>query len=60
MKPNGNFNLTVKDVERIEHALLQLQSSLTDDKDKKEIVDLLARLYHQKNWYRPKENYVSG
>ena len=34
MKPNGNFNLTVKDVERIEHALLQLQSSLTDDKDK--------------------------
>jgi hypothetical protein len=60
MKPNGNFNLTVKDVERIEHALLQLQSSLTDDKDKKEIVDLLARLYHQKNWYRPKQNYVSG
>ena len=60
MKPNGNFNLTVKDVERIEHALLQLQSSLTDDKDKKEIVDLLASLYHQKNWYRPKQTYVSG
>ena len=60
MKPNGNFNLTVKDVERIENALQQHQSTLNSDTEKKEIVDLLARLYHQKNWYRPKDKYVSG
>ena len=60
MKPNGNFNLTVKDVEHIEHALHLLQASLNNDTDKKEIVNLLARLYHQKNWYRPKDKYVSG
>jgi hypothetical protein len=60
MKPNGNFNLTVKDVEHIERALHLLQTSFNNDADKKEIVNLLARLYHQKNWYRPKENYVSG
>ena len=60
MKPNGNFNLTVKDVERIENALHQHQLTLNSDAEKKEVVGLLARLYHQKNWYRPKENYVSG
>ena len=60
-KPNGNFNLTVQDVEHIERALHQYQVSLEDNTDKKKIVDLLARLYHQKNWYRPKsKNYVSG
>ena len=60
MKPNGNFNLTVRDVEHIERALHILQASFNNDTDKKEIVDLLARLYHQKNWYRPKDKYVSG
>ena len=60
MKPNGNFNLTVKDVEHIERALHLLQTSFDNDADKKEIVNLLARLYHQKNWYRPKKDYVSG
>ena len=60
MKPNGNFNLTVQDVEHIERALHLLQASLNNDTDKKEIVNLLARLYHQKNWYRPKDKYVSG
>ena len=60
MKPNGNFNLTVQDVEHIERALHLLQTSFDSDADKKEIVNLLARLYHQKNWYRPKKDYVSG
>ena len=60
MKPNTQFNLSVKDVEQIERALHLLQKSFDSDADKKEIVDLLAKLYHQKNWYRPKENYVSG
>jgi len=60
VKPNTQFNLSVKDVEHIERALHLYQTSLESDADKKEIVDLLAKLYHQKNWYRPKENYVSG
>ena len=60
MKPNTQFNLSVKDVEHVERALQLYQVSLESDADKKEIVDLLANLYHQKVWYRPKENYVSG
>ena len=60
MKPNTKFKLSVQDVEHIESALHLLQSSLDDDAKKKEIVELKAKLFHQKNWYRPKENYVSG
>jgi|TARA_B100000902_G_C27284639_1_gene903707 hypothetical protein len=59
-KPNDNFKLNTKDVEHIECALRLLQTSLQDDVSKKEIVNLLAKLYHQKVWYRPKENFVSG
>jgi len=60
MKPNTKFELSVKDVEHIECALQLYQASLENDADKKQIVNLLAKLYHQKVWYRPKENYVSG
>lgn len=60
VKPNNNFELSVKDVEHIERALHLLQLSLEEQEDKKQVVRLLAKLYHQKNWYRPKENYVSG
>ena len=60
MKPNTQFNLSVKDVEHVESALQLYQASLESDADKKEIVKLLAKIYHQKVWYRPKENYVSG
>ena len=58
-KPNENFRLNVKDIELIEKALFLLQTT-QDDLDKKTIVNLLAKLYHQKNWYRPKKDYVSG
>jgi hypothetical protein len=58
-KPNENFRLNVKDIELIEKALFLLQTT-QDDVDKKTIVNLLAKLYHQKNWYRPKKDYVSG
>ena len=57
MKPNTQFTLTVKDIDTIERALFLLQ---TQTDSKKEIVDLLAKLFHQKNWYRPEKNYVSG
>ena len=60
MKPNTRFELSVQDVEYIENALHLLQSSTDEDAKKKEIVNLKAKLYHQKNWYRPKENYVGG
>jgi len=60
MKPNTSFNLSVEDVDYIETALMKMQLDMTDSKDKKDIVELLAKIYHQKVWYRPKKNYVSG
>ena len=60
MKPNTSFNLSVEDVDYIETALMKMQLDMTDNKDKKDIVELLAKIYHQKVWYRPKKNYVSG
>ena len=60
MKPNNKFELSVKDIEHIERALFLYQSTLESDADKKEIVKVLAKLHHQKVWYRPKNDYVSG
>jgi len=59
MKPNTKFDLTVKDIEYIEYAL-RLNLSYANDKDKRVINELLGKLHNQKNWYRPKEKYVSG
>ena len=58
-KPNENFKLNVRDIELIESALFLLQAN-SDDKDKREIQELRAKLHHQKVWYRPKKDYVSG
>lgn len=59
MKPNTNFDLNVKDLELVEQALFLLQTN-SDNDDKRKIQELLAKLHHQKNWYRPKKDYVSG
>ena len=59
MKPNTKFNLDVKDLELIESALFLLQAD-ADQKGKREIQNLRAKLHHQKIWYRPKKDYVSG
>jgi hypothetical protein len=59
MKPNTKFDLTVKDIEYIEYAL-RLNLSYANDKDKRVINELLGKIHNQKNWYRPKEKYVSG
>jgi hypothetical protein len=69
-KPNTRFELSVKDLDIIETALYNKMSrrsrSLTevyDEIDKREldeIRDLLGRLHNQKQWYRPKNNYVGG
>ena len=82
MKPNTQFELDVRDVDIIEHALHQqirklnvsretaIQSTIKPvweiesvreiDAELKEIHQLLGRLHNQKNWYRPKENYIGG
>ena len=82
MKPNTQFELAVRDVDIIEHALHQqirklnvsretaIQSTIKPvweiesvreiDAELKEIHQLLGRLHNQKNWYRPKENYIGG
>jgi hypothetical protein len=72
--PNTKFDLTVRDIEMIENALRDRQRTiieykLTDlsiknvklaDKELAELIDLLARLYDQKIFYRPKGIYVGG
>ena len=56
MKPNTNFTLTVQDLELIEDAL----RARLDTSDRFKIIALLGKLHNQKNWYRPKEGYISG
>lgn len=72
--PNTKFELTVRDIEIIENALRDrhrtvIEYKLTDlsvknvklaDKELLELIDLLARLYNQKIFYRPKGIYVGG
>jgi hypothetical protein len=59
-KPNENFKLNIRDIELIDSALFLLQSNAKEDKDKREIQNVRAKLHHQKHWYRPKTDYVSG
>jgi hypothetical protein len=59
-KYNTTFELSLKDMELIETALLQRQAD-NDDLCPKEVNALLGRLHNQKVFYRPKERvYVSG
>ena len=53
MKPNTKFELSVRDIELIENALRMQPAS-------KDIQEVLAKLYHQKVWYRPKDGFVGG
>lgn len=53
-KPNTKFELSVKDIDLIEHALR------TCDLEPEETADVLAKLHHQKNWYRPKDKFTGG
>ena len=38
----------------------ELDSVREIDREVKEIYKLLGRLHNQKEWYRPKDNYVGG
>ena len=71
-KPNTTFELSVRDIEIIEHALrakagrrglaiAQGETSPQLRSEMHEIQELLGRIYQQKNFYRPKDKtYVSG
>ena len=70
MKPNKNFELTVRDIEVIEQALRAkagrrgfaiAQGDVSEKlkEEKHEIQELLGRIHHQKVWYTPKE-FVPG
>lgn len=65
MKPNNNFELTVRDIEVIEQALrakagrrgLAIAQGDVSEKlreEMHEIQELLGRIHNQKNWYSPK------
>ena len=74
MKPNNNFELTVRDIELIEHALQgkisrRAVSVALDPKsvyaaelqdEINEMRDLLGRIHHQKVWYSPKDGRFQG
>jgi hypothetical protein len=71
MKPNKKFELSIRDIEIIEDALrakagrrgLAIAMGETSERVKDEmheIQELLGRLHNQKNWYRPKDKFVSG
>ena len=70
MKPNKNFELTIRDIEVIESALrakagrrgMAIAQGDVSEKLKEEmheIQELLGRIHHQKVWYSPKE-FVPG
>ena len=58
MKPNDLFKLTVDDIDLIECSLRKAIKDNTEEATL--IIDLLARIHHQKNWYRPKTKYIGG
>ena len=70
MKPNKQFELTVRDIEVIESALrakagrrgMAIAEGDVSEKLKEEmheIQELLGRIHNQKHWYSPKE-FVPG
>ena len=73
MKLNKNFEFDMRDIDTIEMALRRkvavlsqkLMDGVGESEDLraeiKEMSELLARIHHQKNWHRPKEEiYISG
>ena len=60
MKPNKKFNLSVDDIQTIETALFLLQKENVDTGAKKKVVELLAKLHHQKVWYTSKDKFQGG
>ena len=60
MKPNTQFELSVKDLDIIEHCL-RYKMPFVDEEEKTKITQLLGKIHNQKNWHRPRNDiYVSG
>jgi hypothetical protein len=60
-KPNENFKLSVQDIALIEDALRYQMMNEADVERKREINNLLGKLFNQKQFYRPsKQIYVGG
>ena len=66
MKPNNNFELTVRDIEVIEQALrakagrrglaiAEGDASTQLHEEMRELQQLLGKIHNQKVWYSPKE-----
>lgn len=59
-KPNEEFKLDQADIQLIEDCLRDSLKSTWDMDYRKRVDTLLAKLHNQKEWYRPKEGYISG
>lgn len=65
MSYNKNFTFSIGDIALIEDSLRTRMSKLNDDIANQEEIDcinqLLAKIHHQKTWYKPKDTtYISG
>lgn len=58
MKPNNDFKFSVNDIDLIDEALILLQHQRTGvvGFEISDIVDLRAKIFHQKNWYKVKDD----
>lgn len=61
-KPNMKFELDVNDIDLIDEALILLQHHRMGSVgfEIQSIEDLRAKIFHQKEWYRPKGLHISG
>jgi len=62
VKPNTSFNLDVDDINMIDEALIALQTQRTGivGFEIEAITNLRAKIFHQKNWYKPKDRFAGG
>jgi len=64
VKPNTEFELTVKDIDLIEKALYNMVTYYSQRQDfdsVKQVTELLGKIHNQKQFYRPNDDkYVSG
>ena len=71
MKPNNNFELSIRDIEVIESALRSkagrrgmaiaegaVSTQLHDEMT--ELQQLLGKIHNQKNWYKPNDGRFQG
>ena len=71
MKPNNNFELSIRDIEVIESALrakagrrglaiAEGDTSTQLHNEMTELQQLLGKIHNQKNWYKPNDGRFQG